>query len=519
MENKGTEQPELEALVPEPQEGPQQPPPAGDDMEALAQRALLARPGVSIRVRLVIGFSTIFILATAAAVTAWLAMTRMEGKLEFLERGDKIANEIQQCRRYEKNFLLYGASLDKVLRHLQLAHKTLMETKVELGRVVGVEKMEELERHMEQYRTLIYKLMEAPRDARTKRPINGAAIESELRKHGGRLVDMAILMSKRERNDVRRRLGVMKNVFLISLGPLFLVMLYMASFLARHFVRRLRLLMAVTQRVGEGDFRPIMPVRKYRDEFTDLSVAMNKMMHELESRHRQLVQAGKIAAVGTLTAGIAHEINNPINNISMIIESLADRPTETGTEEGQRLLNEAMDQCDRVTDIVKNLLEFSRASHPRVEEASIEELVDKTHRLVKNELSLHQIKFVKRVHDQLPPLHVDRGGMQQVLLNLFLNAIHAMPDGGELRVEIHLTEAMNEGRVDISDTGVGVRPEHLDKIFDPFFTTKKKGQGTGLGLSVSYNIIKKHGGRMEVQSTRGEGTVFSIFLPFERPSF
>jgi signal transduction histidine kinase len=172
-----------------------------------------------------------------------------------------------------------------------------------------------------------------------------------------------------------------------------------------------------------------------------------------------------------------------------------------------------------VTDIVKNLLEFSRASHPRLEEASIEEIVHKTARLVRNEMRLSQISFSVEARDQLPPLQVDKGGLQQVLLNLFLNSMQAMPDGGEINVVIRLTEAKNEGRIDVIDTGKGIAKKDLGRIFDPFYTTKKDGEGTGLGLSVSHSIIKKHGGRMEVKSTVGEGTVFSIFLPFERPSF
>jgi len=172
-----------------------------------------------------------------------------------------------------------------------------------------------------------------------------------------------------------------------------------------------------------------------------------------------------------------------------------------------------MDQADRASEIVKNLLEFSRASHPRMEEAGLEEVVDKTFRLVKNELDLHHIRFIKEVKADFPPLYLDKSGLQQVLLNLFMNSIQAMENGGELKVVIRSAETPAEVRIDISDTGPGIAPEHLNQVFDPFFTTKKVGVGTGLGLSVSYNIIKKNGGRMEVNSRLGQGACFSIFLP------
>jgi signal transduction histidine kinase len=168
---------------------------------------------------------------------------------------------------------------------------------------------------------------------------------------------------------------------------------------------------------------------------------------------------------------------------------------------------------------VKNLLEFSRASHVRLEQVSLEQIVEKTAQLVANEMKLNEVRFSKEVQHQLPELQVDKGGLQQVLLNLFLNSIQAMPNGGDLKVVIRMSKAMNEGIIDVMDTGGGIPPEDLHKIFDPFYTTKKDGEGTGLGLSVSYSIIEKHGGRIEVKSDPGEGTTFSIFLPFERPPF
>lgn len=487
--------------------------------EDLATRALLARPGLSIRARFIIGFLVIFFAAAVVTVAAWVILFRLDNKLEFVDRADKFANEIQQCRRYEKNFFLYGTGLSDALKHLDSARKVLIETKTELGRIVGVHQLEELELHLEAYSGLIFQLLDIQRGLPPGTPPNEPAIENRLREHGSRLVDTALLMSRRERNDVRSTLHLMRRLNLIALAILLIGLIYMANFLTRHFLRRLDFLMGVTQRIGEGDFRPIMPVRKYKDEFTNLSLAMNHMMNELANRQEQLVQARKIAAVGTLTAGIAHEINNPVNNISLILESLAESAEGMDRPERERLYQEGMEQCERVSDIVKNLLEFSRASHPRLEQVSLEEIVDKTAQLVANEMKLNEVRFAKEVRHQLPELQVDKGGLQQVLLNLFLNSIQAMPGGGELKVVIRMSKAMNEGIIEVRDTGEGIPQEHLHKIFDPFYTTRKDGEGTGLGLSVSYSIIEKHGGRIEVQSKPGEGTTFSIILPFERPPF
>jgi signal transduction histidine kinase len=172
-----------------------------------------------------------------------------------------------------------------------------------------------------------------------------------------------------------------------------------------------------------------------------------------------------------------------------------------------------MDQADRASDIVKNLLEFTRASHPKPEDVNLEDLIDRTASLVRNELDLHHITFTSEIKQQLPRLRLEKGGLQQVLLNLFMNSIQAMEDGGELRVVLDRSETFDEARIDVIDTGPGIPEEIKGQIFDPFFTTKKDGVGTGLGLSVSYSIVAKNGGRMTVTSEPGEGTCFSIFLP------
>jgi signal transduction histidine kinase len=269
-----------------------------------------------------------------------------------------------------------------------------------------------------------------------------------------------------------------------------------------------------SEAVAQGAFERITPFGgDARNEINRLVTAINRMVAKLEKEQEQLIQSRKIASIGTLTAGIAHEINNPVNNLSLILESLLEDGVHMDRAERQRLYREAMDQADRTSEIVKNLLEFSRASHPKLEELNLEEIVDKTARLVNNEMKLNNIEFHKEVSNGLPLAQLDRGGLQQVLLNLFMNSIQAMENGGRLTVRIGPAEIPAEVRIDVMDNGPGIAPENLDQVFDPFFTTKKEGVGTGLGLSVSYNIVKKNRGRMEVLSKPGQGACFSIILP------
>jgi signal transduction histidine kinase len=335
---------------------------------------------------------------------------------------------------------------------------------------------------------------------------------------GQNLLTLADQLVAVERRTIHSLLQQMIPLPLVSLLLLVVLLGFVIFYIGEKVIRPLARITREAEAVARGAFERITPYGDDKNEIHHLVAAVNRMVGELEKRREQLVQSRKIASIGTLTAGIAHEINNPINNISLILESLLE--DEQGMDDGERrrLYQEAMDQADRASEIVKNLLEFSRASHPRMEETRLEEVVDKTFRLVKNELDLHHIRFVKEVNCNLPPIQLDKSGVQQVLLNLFMNAIQAMEKGGELKAVIRAAESSAEARIDVVDTGPGIAPEHINQLFDPFFTTKKVGVGTGLGLSVSYNIIKKCGGRMEVESQPGQGACFSIFLPLAGPA-
>ena len=242
-----------------------------------------------------------------------------------------------------------------------------------------------------------------------------------------------------------------------------------------------------------------------------MAIAINRMLDEVKVRQEQLVQSRKMAAVGTLTSGIAHELNNPLNNISLTVETLLDDYGELGDERKRRLLSDIFTQVQRAGATVRNLLDFTRKDHPVLAAVSVADVVETTLKLVGNELSLARVRTRVSVPPDLPKVSGNPRNLQQVFLNLFLNAMQAMPEGGELSVE----GTRDDGfiRIAVRDTGVGIPEGDLEKVFEPFFTTKDAGEGTGLGLSVSYSIIEKHGGRIEVSSRPGQGATFSVFLP------
>jgi signal transduction histidine kinase len=278
-------------------------------------------------------------------------------------------------------------------------------------------------------------------------------------------------------------------------------------------LRPLNRFMADTRRIAEGDFTPIPPRRRYRDEFSEFAMALNHMLYQLAHRQELLVQAHKLKAVGTLTAGVAHELNNPINNIMLTASMLEEDYTDLSDRERLDMVKDLVEQADRSRVIVSNLLDFARESEMKTGLLQIQDLMEEVLQLTANEIKLSKVKVVRQFASNLPSFHGDRQQLNQVFLNLVLNAIDAMPTGGTLTVTTEIADEPDYIMVEIKDTGVGI-PEHvLANIFDPFFTSKPPGKGTGLGLSVSLGIIQKHGGDIRVRSHPNVGTTFTVLLP------
>ncbi len=485
-----------------------------DDSETKILRALLERPGFSIRARLALGFLLFFALSVGITITAYIALNHMERKLIFLEVADLFTNEIQQARRYEKNFFLYGSDISNVLEHIDIADQLLDSARSELVSVVGEKNMRTMESHLSKYKKLVIKINTLSIDQESSELPEYKEIAEELRSHGTEMLSFAIDMSRKERDKVNDMIRVAKMAPVVFSIIIFLLMLYETNFLARHIIRRLNRLMEATQRVANGDFTPIMPHRRFRDEFTNLAVAMNSMMSQLMHRHEILVRSHKLRAVGTLTAGVAHELNNPINNIMLTSEMLKEDYSELSDEERLDMVSDLVSQAERARKIVSNLLDFARESEIEPELLDVGQIIRETLALVGNQLKLHNVKPQLDIAHNLSPVHGDKQHLSQVFFNLIMNAIDAMPEGGKLIINVSNSSfEASFLEVRISDTGKGI-PEHLiGSIFDPFFTTKPTGKGTGLGLSVSMGIIRKHGGAIRVESKVGEGTSFSILLP------
>ena len=338
-------------------------------------------------------------------------------------------------------------------------------------------------------------------------------IELELRNYGHKMVSFAQDLMTREKDSLTETIIRSRNIHVYSLLFLLLFMMLNAYFLGSRILGNINRFSIYAQRIASGDFTPITPARRFRDEFTDLAIAINQMIQELESREAVLIQSHKMRAVGTLTAGVAHELNNPLNNITLTAHMLLEDYETLSDDERKEMVRDVVSEAGRSKDIISNLLDFARESGSQLEPLDLERLLKDTIHLASNQLKLSGIKIAFQAAGNLPRIHGDSQQLRQVFLNLILNAIDASPKGGKIQVLLLPADEPNYVAVKVIDFGTGI-PEHiLGSIFDPFFTTKGKGKGTGLGLSVSQGIVGKHGGRIRVTSMEGKGATFTVTLP------
>jgi two-component system NtrC family sensor kinase len=317
-----------------------------------------------------------------------------------------------------------------------------------------------------------------------------------------------------------------------------LVLSFLSSLVLTRFVNRpLNKLLAAIKVAAHGDLDQTVRIRAH-DEFGELSGSFNNMISELKrsrdaieewtqtleqrvkERTRelqqvqdQLIQAGKMAALGELAAGVAHEINNPLTGVLTFSSLMLKKADET--HPWKKDLENIVHQTTRCRNIVRGLLDFARQRKPVKKKWDIHALIDRTVTLVENQARFQNIKMVKKFNADMPMLLVDGDQIQQVFMNILINAADAMGgNGGTLTIQTRFNHEIAE--ITFTDAGCGMSKEHLSKLFTPFFTTKETGKGTGLGLAISYGIVQGHGGEIDVESEMGKGSIFRIKLPIEK---
>ncbi len=420
-------------------------------------------------------------------------------ELNTLEDTHDFMEDVLELRRYEKNFVfrIDPKDIQEVLDYLKKIKDkiNLITSNLEM---LDNEKVKAFHNDITHYERLINL-------ARERKEFRF----NEIRRYGQNMVTFAQNILDVSKSYINRRLNRILIIPTIVVFLFGLILIVLLIILAVIILRQMAFIQKATKKIAEGNFSYI-PVKNH--SFALIVEAFNRMIKELELRQEQLLQERKLAAVGTLTSGIAHELNNPLNNISLTIESLIEELDELNKEECIEMLYEVLGEVERASSVVKNLLEFSRRKKSQAFELiDLADVIDVTIRLVQNQLTLSNIKLKKYIPENIPKINGNSDSLKQVFVNLFLNAIQAMPEGGSLAVVVSHDKGFVS--VQVTDTGVGIPQDVMDRIFDPFYTTKPVGIGTGLGLSIVYGIVKKHGGHIEVQSEQGKGTTFTVFLP------
>lgn len=290
-------------------------------------------------------------------------------------------------------------------------------------------------------------------------------------------------------------------------------------YLIRTFISPIRNLVAASQQLARGDYNLKCEVTS-TDELGYLCTTFNNMIAAIAERDQKLkeqtemkiVQSEKLASLGRLASGIAHEINNPLTGVLSYSTVLYEELKDTTNAADLKII---IDETLRCREIVKGILDFARETKIQKKPENINRIITDQMNILGKLVNFQNIRIVKNLAEDLPEINVDSNQFKSVLNNLAVNAADAMQQDGELTISTGFDSRENAIIMKVADTGTGIRPEDMDKIFDPFFTTKDTGKGTGLGLSVTYGIVERHNGTIRVESTPGAGTTFIIELPVD----
>jgi two-component system NtrC family sensor kinase len=456
-----------------------------------------------------------FVNILLIALTGFFAYRNLDQvltKLRFMEIADNINSSFLEMRLAEKNYFLYGdrSALQEIEIKINAVSSAIEECRPCIYRAIGEDKMGELDSSLADYR-----------QALDKAEVGNMAVQTSVREAGQKLGEFTKYVTMTERGEASRIIAESKKRLSLSLalilfcaiGITHLMSSGVLSSLKRSskVLSSLKRIQKATRFMSGGEPGKIEPDTS-QDECGLAISALVSMTKELRNREEQVLEARKLASMGILIAGVAHEVGNPLNNISMLAQNFIDLYDNLSRDERIEYMKRVEEETGRIQRIVKDLLDFARPKKPDLKQTSINNVVHKSMRLVRNMIYISNIDAKLDLEDDLPLVYIDEDQIQGVLINLLTNALHASSPGDRLSISTRFNPDTTRVEVDVEDTGKGIPPAILTHIFDPFFTTKG-ASGTGLGLFVSYGIIKNHNGDLRVRSELGAGTCFTIELP------
>jgi signal transduction histidine kinase len=480
---------------------------------------------MKIRDKLFLGFGLYLALAVVFGILAYKDLGTISTHLRHLEISDDTTNALLEMRRYEKNYLLYreASSLSEIANYLTTMKGSIEKIRPEMASNIGAERMAMLDRALNQYEQLVGQFgMPGGRGGTVNAGQGDQAAEERIRATAREIQVYVEENAKEERSDIEAILRISTVLLFVTLAVIVIAGTIINFQLAKSIVTPIHDLERVTKKIARGDFSESIKVRGHdeisllaesfnqmEDKLDQAMTALDEIIKKLREKQSQLVEAEKLASIGKLAAGIAHEINNPLTSVLTFSNLMLEQcPPDDPRHKRLKLM---VKETDRARTIIRQLLNFGRESVLKPVKIDINRPVTEIAESLVAQEAFKDIELAMRLAEDLPEVYADPAQIGQVVLNILLNSVHAITPPGRIEVATSLVKDHIEIR--FSDTGKGIPEEHLHKIFDPFFSTKDATKGTGLGLAVSYGIIKKHGGDIAVESTVGKGTTFIVRLP------
>jgi two-component system, NtrC family, sensor kinase len=512
---------------------------------------------MSLKKKIAIWFIISVFITFAIVAYRYFVFVQLKREIRFLEVTDTIRSKSLQWRRHEKNFFLYGSTNDdeesrEVHRYLGELKEILRNAALEgYGeRVSSFEgligdygrRFDEIESSLKSlsaeldnvktnsmgyrqfYPLIELTFRERPRETadfleqvfllppRHRLVVGLRMLDSEmaaLRKRGEDILVASKDLDRLARENAESMIYRSLHAMLVLIGLFLIVGLGALFYITSHVVSKLEMLTRAVSKTGKGFFSPIPVSQASSDEVGVLIRTFNDMQEQLTQREKELIQSKKLAAIGTLASGVAHELNNPLNNIYTTSQRLMKKAGGEYPPFIKKSLNDIFSETMRVKKIVGDLLEFARGRDPHFRPIELGAFISDVYRYIKDSVETGAVSFSLSLDPGEVVVDADQELLEQVFINLFTNAVEAMSGAGSLAVTVD--GGREEVVIKVSDTGKGMPAETVEKIFEPFYTTKNKG--TGLGLAIVFNIIQKHNGRITAESEAGRGTTLTIVLP------
>jgi two-component system NtrC family sensor kinase len=476
----------------------------------------------SLRGKITLGYYAVAAIILVASLFFVGELRTLEARVVLGQRATDLFNTVLEIRRFERNYFLHhqAADLEENAAYIKLAQTMLTDNRADFSAIATQARLDELHTLLGDYHRQMSAFV-----AVEQAPLE---LEPRVRALGQELVAIAEDMAGSERRQIQTTLASFRTLLLGVILSMALLIVLIGRALSLRVVRPLKEMESSVAAIS-ANRRETLSAPSNDREILSIIAAFNHMLKELDLRQKSLMRSERLASLGTMLSGVAHELNNPLSNISTSCQILQEEVGEGDVAMQKMYLAQIDQQTERARIIVRSLLDFSRERAFRKEAVLLRPLVAQTVGFVRGEVSAKSVVRLSIPEDLSVPADAQR--LQQVFVNLIRNAMEGLGPQGRIDISaqiVHASEppagtALGEGcetkgemvEIRVTDNGPGIAPDILPRIFDPFFTTKDVGHGMGLGLFVVYEIVDEHGGCIAVQSTPGEGATFCIRLPRE----